>query len=112
MARPLTSKVPHDHKLKLIGRRVLAALWVVTPDVVGDVSASELGRRVGVHKALISETVCEFTRRFGVRNRFQAHGRNGGHDGAVEGDTEMSDTLREELSERDDVADAGNEGAE
>jgi hypothetical protein len=104
LAAPLTARNnDSDEKLRLIGRRVLAALWVVGPDALGNVSASALGRKVGIHKALMSETVCEFTRRFGVRNRYQSHGRSGRHESKlvpIAGDTVMSDTLRSELEEQ------------
>jgi hypothetical protein len=63
-------------KLHIVGRRTVALAWVVNPDIFLGVSAAKLARRVGCHKAMLSEDAAEFSRHFNIRNRAQQHGWN------------------------------------
>lgn len=63
-------------KLHIIGRRAVALGWVVNPDIFKGVSAASLAKRVGCHKAMLSEDAAEASRKYGVRNRAQQHGWN------------------------------------
>lgn len=58
--------------------RLLALAWVLRPDYFGGegVSAAEVCRQFDLPKNRFSEHCAEFTRRYGVRNRAQAHGWN------------------------------------
>lgn len=80
-AEPFKDKTQSDKKLDRTGKRVLAALWVLNPGCFreGPISAAELSRQIGNNRVVISDHASEFTRRFGLRNRFQSHGRNGEH---------------------------------
>lgn len=66
-----------ERAANLIGRRTLALLWVVDPRLITDSpSLSQLAARLGVSKAVLSNSTSQVTREFGVRNRSQAHGWN------------------------------------
>jgi hypothetical protein len=63
-------------KLHIIGRRAVALAWVVNPDIFKGISAASLARRVGCHRAMLSEDATDASRKYGVRNRAQQHGWN------------------------------------
>ncbi|MFM7103595.1 MAG: hypothetical protein ACKO3N_20810 [Verrucomicrobiota bacterium] len=68
---------PPEKAANLIGRRTLALLWVVDPRLITDSpSLSQLAGRLGVSKAVLSNSTSQVTREFGVRDRSQAHGWN------------------------------------
>jgi hypothetical protein len=80
-AEPFKRRSDGDAKLRETGKRLVAALWVLDPACFkeGPISAAELSRQIGNNRVAISECASEFTRRFKVRNRYQANGRNGKH---------------------------------
>ncbi len=57
-----------------IGRRCIALCWVVNPELFGGVSLTKLAESIGHHKMALSPKAADATRKFNVRNRFQAHG--------------------------------------
>lgn len=63
-------------KLHIVGRRAAALAWVVNPDIFKGISAASLARRLGCHKAMLSEDAAGASRKYGVRNRAQQHGWN------------------------------------
>lgn len=63
-------------RLHIIGRRTVALSWVVNPAIFDGVSAAKLARRVGCHKAMLSQDAADFSREFKIRNRAQMHGGN------------------------------------
>jgi hypothetical protein len=78
--RPVDVKI----KLRQIGLRVMAALWVLEPlDPTGfkegPISGAELSLQLSNNRVAISDAAADFTRIFGIRNRCQCHGRNGKH---------------------------------
>ena len=101
-AEPLKFKnLTNEEKLRQIGLRTLAALWTVSPEFVGGISGRQLSRDLGYCHAAVSEAASAFTRRFGIRNGAQAHGRNGLHASELRHgptfDKVPSDALRDEL---------------
>src|SRR5581483_340638 len=57
-------------KLPIIGRRAVALAWVVNPDMFENgPSAAKLAKRIGCHKAMLSQDAAEASRKFGMRNR-------------------------------------------
>jgi len=68
-----------------IGLRYLALMWVVNPDLfkrfqTGEkersISINEMIEQVGVHPVTLARYTAEASRRFGIRNRGQAHAGN------------------------------------
>ena len=61
--------------LEIIGRRMVAAAWVLSPDYIdGSPSLTTLARKLGYSKYTLSILASEFSRRFGITNRPQSHG--------------------------------------
>jgi hypothetical protein len=61
------------------GKRIIGLTWVAFPEVFQGRSMSSLARDCGVTPMCLSNYAVEATQRFGIRNRWQAHGRNGEH---------------------------------
>ncbi len=61
-----------------VGRRAIALFWTLNPDYFEGVSLSALANRLGLHKAILSAQAAEARRKFGIKNRGQAHGWNFG----------------------------------
>ena len=61
-----------------VGRRAIALFWTLNPDYFEGVSLTTLANRLGLHKAILSAQAAEARRKFGIKNRGQAHGWNFG----------------------------------
>ena len=61
-----------------VGRRAIALFWTLNPDYFEGVSLTTLANRLGLHKAILSAQAAEAYRKFGIKNRGQAHGWNFG----------------------------------
>ena len=61
-----------------VGRRAIALFWTLNPDCFEGVSLTALANRLGLHKAILSAQAAEARRKFGIKNRGQAHGWNFG----------------------------------
>ena len=61
-----------------VGRRAIALFWTLNPDYFEGVSLTALANRLGLHKAILSAQAAEARRKFGIKNRGQAHGWNFG----------------------------------
>jgi len=58
---------------RIIGRRALAMVWVVRPDLIaGTPSLAKIAKDLGQSRAGLSWHAAEFSRVFGIRNRAQA----------------------------------------
>ena len=62
-----------DMRPPLIGRRVIAAAWVVNPKRFGNASLRKLAKDLGCSIAHLSEMTAEFSRAFAISNRYQSH---------------------------------------
>jgi|ERR1039458_4013923 hypothetical protein len=64
-----------DHRaLKAIGVRLVAMAWVINPKQFGDSSLATISKSLGFKGAnSISPSAAEFSRRFGLTNKFQDH---------------------------------------
>ena len=62
-----------DMRPHLIGRRVIAAAWVVNPKRFGNASLRKLAKDLGCSIAHLSEMTAEFSRAFAISNRYQSH---------------------------------------
>jgi len=61
-----------------VGRSAIALFWTLNPDYFEGVSLTALANRLGLHKAILSAQAAEAPRKFGIKNRGQAHGWNFG----------------------------------
>jgi len=61
-----------------IGRRAIALFWTLNPYYFEGVSVTALANRLGLHKAILSAQAAEARRKFGIKNRGQAHAWNFG----------------------------------
>ena len=61
--------------LKAVGLRVVAMAWVIAPERFDNSSLTTLAKRLGCTTNNISVHVADFSRRFGVRNKYQEHDR-------------------------------------
>ena len=61
-----------------VGRRAIALFWALNPDYFEGVSLTALANRLGLHKAILSAQAAGARRKFGIKNRGQAHGLNFG----------------------------------
>lgn len=59
-----------------IGRRVIALAWVLNPSRFDGESVTKIASRLGLSKATLSCETAAASKRFGIRNRGQAHGWN------------------------------------
>ncbi|HWN96166.1 MAG TPA: hypothetical protein VNT99_14115 [Methylomirabilota bacterium] len=59
-----------------IGRRAIAAAWVLKPEMFNGLSQTQVAALIGQHKMAISKSASDFSRVFGIRNRGQMHGHN------------------------------------
>ena len=65
------------HLDRTIGRRAIAMIWVVRPDLIeGTPSLAQLAEQLGETRAGLSLYAADFTRTFGLANRGQVHGWN------------------------------------
>lgn len=70
-------KLPSEGLDRLIGRRAIAMIWVIRPDLIeGTPSLATLAKQLGETRAGLSWHASDFTRVFGLRNRGQAAGWN------------------------------------
>lgn len=65
-------RLPSTRLDELIGRRTLALIWVVRPDLIeGTPSLASLAARCGTTRAALSVHTRRFTEAFGITNRAQ-----------------------------------------
>jgi hypothetical protein len=60
--------------LRTIGQRVVALMWTINPK---GQSQGDVAKHFGSNPKLISRYAAEASRKFGIRNRFQAHASSG-----------------------------------
>ena len=56
---------------KAIGQRVIMAMWVMRPDIIGNLATTEIGALVDARPEVLSRQARAFSDRFGVRGRAQ-----------------------------------------
>ena len=56
---------------KAIGQRVIMAMWVLRPDIIGNLSTTEIGALVDARPEVLSRQATMFSRKFGIRGRAQ-----------------------------------------
>ncbi len=54
-----------------VGRRVIAAPWLLKPDLLDSPSLSELSDQLGVSDSIMSRYAAQFRDRTGIKNRMQ-----------------------------------------
>lgn len=59
--------------LSPIATRTLACVWVIRPDIFGNVAGRMVARAYGISYQKFSEHAADFSRQFNIRNRFQDH---------------------------------------
>ena len=64
----------HPNADRLLGRRLLAVLWVTNPDFFAGKSLARLAVQLGVAPKSIQRHSAEVSRKFGIVNRGMAHG--------------------------------------
>ncbi len=64
---------------RTVGRRALAMVWVIRPDLVDSASLAHLSRELGLTRAGMSFHAAKFSREFGIHNRVQPHPTPGQH---------------------------------
>ena len=68
-----TCKARDPRAINFIGKRAVAALWVINPKMFGDAPAHMVARSFGISHMKFSWITADFSRTFGIRNRFQDH---------------------------------------
>lgn len=68
-----TCKARDPRAINYIGKRAIAALWVIKPEMFGDAPAQMVAKSFGISSLKFYHVTAEFSRKFGVRNRFQVH---------------------------------------
>lgn len=56
---------------KAIGQRVIMAMWIMRPDIIGNLSMTEIGALVDARPEVLSRQATAFSKRFGIRGRAQ-----------------------------------------
>lgn len=56
---------------KAIGQRVIMAMWVMRPDIIGNLSTTEIGSLVDARPEVLCRQAMAFSKRFGIRGRAQ-----------------------------------------
>lgn len=72
----LGSKDLDRTRLHRIGARLIALCWVLNPDVVGGVSITQLSRRLGFGRSILSGDSADARRQFGLKTRTADHAWN------------------------------------
>lgn len=62
-------KAQDQRAVKAIGTRLLAAAWVISPEAPSHMVA----KSYGLHHDKFSKKAAEFSREFGIRNKYQYH---------------------------------------
>ena len=76
-----------------VGQCAIVLFWTLNPDYFEGVSPTALANRFGLHKAILSAQAAEARRRFGIKNRGQAHGWNFGKDASKPSQTRKGGAL-------------------
>ncbi len=66
--------MPHGQRglsMKAIGQRVTMAMWVMRPDIIGNLSLMEIAQLADTSPEVLSRQASAFTKRFGIRGRAQ-----------------------------------------
>lgn len=72
-----TCKARDPRAINYIGKRAIAALWVINPQLFGNAPGRMVAKSFGISYMKFSWITAEFSREFGIRNRFQDHdGKN------------------------------------
>lgn len=72
-AEPQPGDASDPRAINYIGKRAIAALWVINPQMFGDAPAQMVAKSFGISPLKFYHVTAEFSREFGVRNRFQVH---------------------------------------
>jgi len=67
------SKARDTRAIAFVGKRAIAAAWVINPDLFGGAPGHMVAKSFGISHMKFSWMTAEFSREFGVRNRFQDH---------------------------------------
>ena len=57
--------------MKAIGQRVTMAMWVMRPDIIGNLSLCEIAQLADTSPEVLSRQASAFSKRFGIRGRAQ-----------------------------------------
>lgn len=68
-----SSKARDPRAINFIGKRAIAAVWVINPKLFGDAPAHMVAKSFGISSMKFNRVTAEFSRQFGLRNRFQDH---------------------------------------
>ena len=67
------AKAQDQRAVKAIGIRVIAAAWVINPEIFGNAPAHMVAKSFGIaHQSLKTKTA-DFSRVFKIQNRYQVH---------------------------------------
>lgn len=66
-------KAKDNRGLSPIATRTLACVWVIHPALLGNCAGHMVAKAYGISYQKFSENAAEFSRRFGIKNQFQAH---------------------------------------
>lgn len=66
-------KASDARAVNYIGKRAIAALWVLNPERFGNLAAHKVAKSFGLSPCKFKWITAEFSRRFKVQNQFQAH---------------------------------------
>ena len=73
----LEGRAASRHMDRTIGRRAIAMIWVLRPDLIeGTPSLARIARKIGKTRAALSKQASEFSRAFGLTSRSQARAWN------------------------------------
>jgi len=62
-----------ERAVNYIGKRAIAAIWVVKPELFGNVAGHMVAKSFGISSFKFSKAASEFGRVFGIRNCYQRH---------------------------------------
>lgn len=66
-------KARDSRAITYVGKRAIAAAWVINPDLFGNAPGHMVAKSFGISCMKFSWMTAEFSRQFGIRNRFQDH---------------------------------------
>lgn len=68
-----TCKARDRRAISFIGKRSIAALWVIDPQMFDNAPAHMVAKSFSISHMKFSQMTAEFSRAFKIRNRFQSH---------------------------------------
>lgn len=67
------AKAQDQRAVKSIGIKVIAAAWVMNPNLFGNAPAHMVAKSFGVSPQILKTKTADFSRVFKIKNRFQVH---------------------------------------